>query len=81
MLIITRKSGQSFFIGNDIEIKICDIQSDKIRIGINAPSDIPICRSEIKEVKDENIEASKTVSPEKISSINVFFKNKNNKKK
>jgi carbon storage regulator len=73
MLIISRKSGESFFIGDDIEITICDIQSDKIRIGITAPADISICRKEIKEIKDENVLASSSVNLDKMKNLNKFL--------
>ena len=73
MLILTRKSGESFFIGDEIEVTVFDIQSDKIRIGINAPEHVRIVRKEIKEIKDENVKASETASKEKIKNLNKYL--------
>lgn len=47
MLVLTRKSNQSFMIGDDIEVSILSIVGEKVRIGIQAPRDIPVFRKEI----------------------------------
>lgn len=48
MLVITRNQGQSFFIGDDIEVTFLEGQEDgSIRIGIQAPRDVAIERAEI----------------------------------
>lgn len=55
MLIITRKKGESFMIGDDIEIVINKIEDGSVKIGINAPKDISILRKELyEEVEKEN---------------------------
>ncbi|SFQ02766.1 carbon storage regulator CsrA [Caldicoprobacter faecalis] len=58
MLVLTRKPGQSILIGDNIEVKIIDVQGDQVRIGINAPKDISILRKELMdEVRQANREA------------------------
>jgi len=58
MLVLTRKKGQALMIGHDIELTIVDIQGDQVRIGINAPKNIPIHRKEIyEEIRKENLSA------------------------
>ncbi len=47
MLIITRKAGEGFFIGDDIHIKILDVRGKQVRLGIEAPSTTTILREEI----------------------------------
>ena len=47
MLVLTRKSNQSIMIGNDIEVSVLSIMGGKIRIGIQAPRQIPVLRKEI----------------------------------
>ena len=47
MLVLTRRSGESFFIGDNIEIKVSDISGDKVRISIDAPREISVLRSEL----------------------------------
>lgn len=52
MLVLNRKPGESIIIGDNIEIKILEIQDGKIKIGIEAPREVSILR---KEVYDEVI--------------------------
>jgi carbon storage regulator len=47
MLVLTRKSNQSIMIGDDIEISVLSVMGEKVRIGIQAPQDVPVFRTEI----------------------------------
>ena len=47
MLVLTRKSNQSIMIGDDIEVSVLSIMGEKVRIGIQAPRDIPVFRREV----------------------------------
>jgi carbon storage regulator len=47
MLVLTRKSNQSIMIGDEIEISVLSIMGEKVRIGIQAPRDIPVFRKEV----------------------------------
>ena len=49
MLILTRRTRQSFFIGDDIEIIVLGVRGSSVRIGIIAPQNVPIHREEIYE--------------------------------
>ena len=49
MLVLTRKSNQSIMIGDDIELSVLSIAGGTIRLGIQAPRDVPILRTEIYE--------------------------------
>ena len=69
MLILNRKIGEGIILGDNIEIKILDIQDGKIKIGIEAPKDIPILR---KEVYDSVIEENQK-SIESEFDISVLF--------
>lgn len=68
MLIISRKPGESFLIGEDIEVVILGMDG-KVRIGINAPESVPILRHEIAETKKENLQASRTVPDSQLRNI------------
>ncbi|KJS15927.1 MAG: hypothetical protein VR69_11765 [Peptococcaceae bacterium BRH_c4b] len=58
MLVLTRKKGQSINIGNDIRVVLLDVTGDTVRIGLDAPSDVAIYRSEIfQTLRRENREA------------------------
>lgn len=55
MLVITRKKGESIFIGDDIEIKVSKIEDGSVKLAISAPMDKAIYRKEVVEkVKVEN---------------------------
>jgi carbon storage regulator len=47
MLVLTRKSNQSIMISDDIEVSVLAIMGEKVRIGIQAPRDIPVFRKEV----------------------------------
>ena len=54
MLVLSRHRGESIMIGDDIKIEIIDIRGDKIRIGIEAPKDVPVHREEVyRAIKSE----------------------------
>jgi carbon storage regulator len=47
MLVLTRKLDQSIMIGDDIEISVLAVSGEKVRIGINAPREVPVFRKEV----------------------------------
>lgn len=47
MLVITRKRGQSFRVGENIMIHIIETDRGNVKVGIDAPKDVPIARSEL----------------------------------
>ncbi|MDD4266777.1 MAG: carbon storage regulator CsrA [Pirellulales bacterium] len=49
MLVLSRQRDESIIIGDNIVVTIVDIRGDKVRLGINAPSEIPVHRREIHE--------------------------------
>ena len=60
MLILTRKKDESIIINGNIEIQIMSIEEGKVKIGIEAPKDIEIFRSEVfDKIEAANHEASK----------------------
>ena len=61
MLVLTRKTNQSIMIGDEIEISVLSTAGEKIRLGIEAPRDIPVFRKEIYlEIQDEPGETERT---------------------
>jgi carbon storage regulator len=59
MLVLTRKSNQSIMIGDDIEVSVLAIMGEKLRIGIQAPREIPVFRKEVYlEIQQERLAGS-----------------------
>ena len=60
MLVLSRHRDESIMIGDDVVITIVDIRGDKVRLGIEAPTDIPVHRQEVYEaIKRENEQATR----------------------
>lgn len=49
MLVLSRKKNESIVISNDIVITVVEIRGDKVRLGIEAPKDVPVHRQEVYE--------------------------------
>jgi len=55
MLVLSRQRDESIFIGDHIKITVVDIRGDKVRLGIEAPTEIPVHRQEVYEaIQREN---------------------------
>lgn len=58
MLVVTRKPDESITIADNIEITVLEIAKDKVKIGINAPKEVKIFRSELKVLRQTNEQAA-----------------------
>lgn len=60
MLILTRKSGESITIGDDIVVSVFEIKGAQVKVGIDAPVGIPVHRGEIYDrIQRENLLAAR----------------------
>ena len=65
MLILTRKVGETLMIGDQVEVTILSIKGNQVRIGVNAPKEVPVHREEIyARIKREQAGQDGTVAPE-----------------
>lgn len=61
MLVLSRHRDESIMIGDDVVVTIVDIRGDKVRLGIEAPTSIPVHRQEVYDaIQRENQQAAKT---------------------
>ena len=47
MLVLSRKKNESIVINNDIRIVVVEIRGDKVRLGVEAPREVPVHRREV----------------------------------
>ena len=60
MLVLTRKAGEGIIIGDNITVKIIEMKSGGIRVGIDAPRETKIYRQEVYDrIRQENIDATR----------------------
>lgn len=79
MLTLTRKVGESIYIGKDVVIIVKEIKGKQVRIGVDAPLEFPVYRGEIYErIMEENRISSK--APMSIDEISSLFKTIKHKK-
>ncbi len=66
MLVLTRKSNQSIMIGDDIEVSVLAIMGEKVRIGITAPREVPVFRTEVYLEIQQERGAAGEAAPEQV---------------
>ena len=67
MLALTRKKGEALMINNNVEITILEVRGDQVKIGIQAPKDVPIYRKEVYlQIQEEN---KASFSPEGLDAL------------
>jgi carbon storage regulator len=58
MLVLTRRPDESIVIGEDVTVVILGVDGNQVRLGIQAPKDIPVNREEVSErIKQERLQA------------------------
>jgi len=68
MLVLSRKKDESIVINNDIKIVVVEIRGDKVRLGVEAPKEVPVHRQEVFEAiargEMVDVDADQARSPE-----------------
>ena len=75
MLVLARKLDESIVLGDDITVRVISIDKGVVKLGIDAPKNISIMRSELLEdVKDANIAAAKEADLSIVSQLSSLLK-------
>ncbi len=55
MLILTRRTGETLMVGDDITVTVLGVKGNQVRIGVNAPKDVAVHREEIySRIQEDN---------------------------
>ncbi|MCM1252805.1 MAG: carbon storage regulator CsrA [Clostridium sp.] len=58
MLALSRKKGEALVINNNVEVTVLEIKGEQVKLGINAPKEVPVYRKEVYiQIQDANKEA------------------------
>jgi carbon storage regulator len=63
MLVLSRKKNESIVINNDITIVVVEIRGDKVRLGVEAPKEVPVHRREVYDAIKRNEQSGKGSAP------------------
>ncbi len=77
MLVIRRKLGESLLIGDEVEVEIIELTSNRVVLGIKAPAAVRVTRKELLEAAEQNRAAAlsaKIFAPDQISSYLTEFR-------
>lgn len=73
MLVLSRKEGEAIRIGDDVEIIVTEISSNRVKIGIRSPKNIPVYREELyQRIKEENRQAALITNSDLIEALPFF---------
>ncbi|HZZ73664.1 MAG TPA: carbon storage regulator CsrA [Pirellulales bacterium] len=63
MLVLSRKKNESIIINDQITIVVVEIRGDKVRLGVEAPKEVPVHRREVYDAIRRNDVANETEKP------------------
>ena len=63
MLVLSRKKNESIIINDDITIVVVEIRGDKVRLGVEAPKEVPVHRNEVYEAIRRNQQKPDSAEP------------------
>lgn len=70
MLALSRKKNEAIIINNNIEITILEVKGDQVKIGINAPKEVPVYRKEVYlQIQEANSEAVSSEGMEALKNL------------
>lgn len=65
MLILTRRTGETLMVGNEVTVTVLGVKGNQVRLGVNAPRSVPVHREEIyRRIQQEDAAAARLNKPE-----------------
>ena len=74
MLVLSRKKNESIIINDDITIVVVEIRGDKVRLGIEAPKEVPVHRREVYDAIRRSEQAAKEQAAKEASKVDAAGK-------
>ncbi|MCE9548049.1 MAG: carbon storage regulator CsrA [Planctomycetia bacterium] len=69
MLVLSRQRDESIIIGDNIIVTVVDVRGDKVRLGIEAPTEIPVHRHEVYEAIQRDNSRAAGLQPKDVESL------------
>ena len=70
MLALSRKKNEAIIINNNIEITVLEVKGEQVKIGINAPKEVPVYRKEVYiQIQESNQEATNVAGVESLKGL------------
>jgi carbon storage regulator len=69
VLVMKRRAGESFMIGDDVEIEVLEVAGTRVKLGIVAPDSMVIVRKEARLTREENITAARPLDATAIAAL------------
>ncbi|MFV0423623.1 carbon storage regulator CsrA [Oleidesulfovibrio sp.] len=77
MLILTRRPGESLYLGDNIKITVLSVQGKQIKIGLDVPGDMTVYREEVyMRVRDQNRQALETSDADLLAATQLWHAKK-----
>lgn len=77
MLILTRRPGESIYLGDDIKLTVLSVQGKQIKVGLDVPDDMPVYREEVYlRVQEQNKMALQLTDQDLLAATQLWQKEK-----
>jgi len=76
VLVIRRRIGESLYIGDEVEVQVLDVCGTQVKIGIQAPRDIVILRTEMRLAAESNRLAARYSNPGVLQNLAKNFRSR-----
>ncbi len=77
MLILTRKAGESLYLGDDIKVTVLKVQGNQVKLGFDIPRDLTVHREEVYlRIKEENLMAARATEQDFLMATELWSRKK-----